>query len=320
MKDLLTVIIPVYNVEPYLRRCVESVLVQNYESIEVILIDDGSTDGSSIICDEFSEMDNIVVIHQTNQGLSMARNAGLEVAHGEYITFLDSDDFIEHDMYSTLIELMCKHEKDIAACATSSFYEDGIIVDEAGFDGSIRLIDGYEMLGDLYCNQNARSEVWNKVYKRKIIEGVRFKKDQKFEDLYFDRIIFQKSNGCVFINKPFHHYLVARPGNTNSSFDSHKLCAFEELEDIRSDLIKKGHSDDAEKILAMQLLFSMLLGCQCYEFKGKPEDKRYLNAKFKEYKEKNANNDYIKNIKRRVTLYSISPILLNIVLRIRNKV
>lgn len=318
MKDLLTVIIPVYNVKPYLRRCVDSVLAQNYNFIEIILIDDGSTDGSSIICDEFAETDNIVVIHQANQGLSMARNAGLEVARGEYIAFLDSDDFIENDMYSTLIGLSKKYEKDIAACATDVFYQDEHTSDGVKFDSSIRILDGFEMLGDLYCNQNARSEVWNKVYKSEILEGVRFKAGQKFEDLYFDRIVFQASNGCVFLNKPLHHYLVSRLGNTNSSFDSSKLCAFDELEDIERDLEKTGHIAEAKKIMAMQLLFSILIGCQCYEHHGRDEDKEIIDQKFKQYKKKNKGNVHARKIKWRQVLYSISPALLLLVLRGRS--
>lgn len=318
--NLLSVIIPVYNVKPYLRRCVDSVLSQDYKPIEIILVDDGSTDGSSDICDEYKMIDSVHVVHQENKGLSMARNAGLDIAKGDYIAFLDSDDYVEPNMYSTLISLSLKYNKDIAACATQSFTEDDTNKINTAYDDLIKTIEWHNMLGDLYCNQNARSEVWNKIYRRKVVNSVRFKAKQKFEDLYFDRIVFQNSNGCVFLNTPLHHYLVTRPGNTNSSFDSNKLCAFEELEDIKNDLLKAGHREDSDRILAMQLFFSMFLGCQCYMYGGKQEDREYINRRFLEYKNSNRNNSFTKNIKWRVVLYSISPSLLVKALKILKKI
>ena len=106
---LISIIVPVYNVEPYLNKCLDSIVNQTYKKLEIILIDDGSTDNSGLICDEYASKDNrIIVVHQKNKGLSAARNVGLNIAKGDYIAFVDSDDFIEKDMYFTMYNVMNK--------------------------------------------------------------------------------------------------------------------------------------------------------------------------------------------------------------------
>ena len=117
MRELVSVIVPVYNVELYLKFCVESIIMQTYENLEIILVDDGSKDGSPHICDAFLNKDKRVrVIHQQNQGLSAARNAGIEVARGKYFTFVDSDDYIRKDMIERLVNLVERKKVDIACC------------------------------------------------------------------------------------------------------------------------------------------------------------------------------------------------------------
>ena len=115
---LISIIIPVYNVAPFLSQCIQSVLDQTYTHLEVIIVDDGSTDESPAICDKFAKLDTrIKVIHKKNGGLSDARNAGLDIASGDFIGFVDSDDWIENDMYETLYNLLNKYQADISACA-----------------------------------------------------------------------------------------------------------------------------------------------------------------------------------------------------------
>lgn len=119
---LLSVIVPVYNVENYIGDCIQSLINQHYSNLDILLIDDGSEDRSSQICDEYADLDNrIRVFHQTNQGLSKARNVGLENAEGEYITFLDSDDFIDIEMYSSLMNVIKEYDVQIAACGMQVF-------------------------------------------------------------------------------------------------------------------------------------------------------------------------------------------------------
>ena len=116
-EKLISVIIPVYNVEKYLRRCIDSVINQTYKNLEIIIVDDGSTDNSSNICDEYTNKDSRVkVVHKENGGLSSARNVGIELAKGDLIAFVDSDDYIELEMYEKLKENMDKYDSDIAIC------------------------------------------------------------------------------------------------------------------------------------------------------------------------------------------------------------
>ena len=119
MNNLISVIIPVYNVENYLDECIQSVLQQTYKNLEIILVDDGSTDNSGVICDEYKDKDTrITVLHQKNGGISKARNVGIEYAHGEYIGFVDSDDFIHPQMYELLYAAIHKEQTDVAPCKT----------------------------------------------------------------------------------------------------------------------------------------------------------------------------------------------------------
>ena len=114
MNELISIIVPVYNVKPYLNRCVDSIIKQTYKNIEILLIDDGSTDGSSELCDKLSDIDSrIKVIHKKNGGLSSARNRGLLEMNGKYVGFVDSDDYIREDMYSVLYHTMINHDADI---------------------------------------------------------------------------------------------------------------------------------------------------------------------------------------------------------------
>ena len=118
INPFVSIIVPVYNVESYLRRCLNSILLQSYSNIEVIVVDDGSTDLSGTICDEYQKQDSRVkVIHKTNQGLGAARNTGLKIAKGEYISFVDSDDYIDLNMIEVLLEACLKTESEIAICA-----------------------------------------------------------------------------------------------------------------------------------------------------------------------------------------------------------
>ena len=125
MEKLISVIIPVYNVVNYFDRCINSIINQTFKNLEIIIVDDGSTDGSSEACDKIAKIDNrIKVIHQINMGLSAARNAGLNIATGEYIAFVDSDDYLHPRMYEILYKEMTKNEVDMVICEFNEFEEE----------------------------------------------------------------------------------------------------------------------------------------------------------------------------------------------------
>lgn len=175
---LLSVIIPVYNVVGTLRRCVDSVLAQGIDDMEIIIVDDGSTDGSAVICDKYKSP-RAIVVHQANAGLSEARNEGLRLARGEFVTFVDSDDYIEPDTYPALLERMARADVDILEYS---------IVREGGRGSVSRIVfpdhDYTDMAAYWLCGKAyAHTYAWNKIYKRQLFGHVRFPKGKKFEDV-----------------------------------------------------------------------------------------------------------------------------------------
>ena len=181
--DMISVIVPVYNNERYLHQCINSILEQTYTNLEIILIDDGSTDTSSQICDTYGQKDaRVKVFHQANSGISVARNVGLDLASGEYIAFVDSDDFLDKNMYKQLMHILEVGNADMAIC---NFHQ----IDESGnqFDRPSSIVDEvvepYLILERLAEKRGwVYIVVWNRLYKRKVFENVRFPVDKLHED------------------------------------------------------------------------------------------------------------------------------------------
>lgn len=181
---LITIVIPVYNVESLLRRCVHSVMEQTYRDLEIILVDDGSPDNSGKICDEMAEMDSrITVYHKPNGGLSDARNYGTERANGDFITFVDSDDYIAPDYVAYLLDLIVLHKADIACCACIRTGQDNVDFKE-DTEPDVKLMSGYEaaeslLTTDLY---NILITAWGKLYRADIVKKYPFPKGRLHED------------------------------------------------------------------------------------------------------------------------------------------
>ena len=178
----LSIVIPIYNVERTLQRCIDSVLGQSFQDFEMILVDDGSKDNSSVMADEIAQSDSrISVIHQSNQGLSAARNTGIKVAKGKYITFIDSDDFIAQDTYKGIIELLNAHpEHDILEFSVIERYgskaQNTLILDDCVYQNK----QEYWLKGQAYRHTYA----WNKIYKRELFTNIEFPKGKNFEDAH----------------------------------------------------------------------------------------------------------------------------------------
>lgn len=204
MKDLISVIVPVYNVEEYIRECLNSIINQTYKKLEIILIDDGSTDKSGEICEEYMAKDNrIKVIHQRNAGLSDARNAGIEIATGNYIQFIDSDDYIDEDMLETLYNLIIENDADIAMCS-NYILKDGIKSCECS--NKKYIYDRKEALKEILIDETIRSYSWNKLAKKELFDKIRFPSKRVFEDVLTTPKLFEKSNKVVFLDTPKYYY------------------------------------------------------------------------------------------------------------------
>lgn len=188
MKEkLISVIIPIYKVEQYLDECVESIINQTYKNLEIILVDDGSPDGCSQMCDEWSRKDDrIRVVHKKNGGLSSARNAGLDVATGEYVSFVDSDDFIATDALRSLYERFNDDEGIGIVSGMIYRYQDGNTCNfkRAWMLNEEKIIPAKDFLLET-MSQKTSYTVWNKLYKREFLDGVRFREGRNNEDTLF---------------------------------------------------------------------------------------------------------------------------------------
>lgn len=197
---MISVIVPVYNAESTLQRCVDSILRQSYRSFEIILIDDGSEDLSGRICDEYSKTDDrFTVIHQNNQGVSAARNQGLDIAKGEFIAFVDSDDYVDSDYLRILFNGIISYEVDI--CMTSLRINRGV-------DRVTPLNDRSEIISAILGKDFGNNAgPFNKLFKRSIIGSLRFDKHVYLgEDTLFDVEYAKRCNNGVFINEVLYHY------------------------------------------------------------------------------------------------------------------
>ena len=204
---LISVIIPVYNSAEYLSKCIKSVIAQTYTQLEIILINDGSTDNSGEICDKYASQDKrIIVIHQENGGVSAARNTGLDRATGEYIGFVDSDDTAIPEMFEKLLVTIKKHNKQIAICGHTRFHIEGSIEKREQREIA-EVLNTETALEYLFSHKYFEGFLWNKLFCGKLIDKLRFDKDLHFcEDLLFVNQCLLKSNGAAYVAEALYEY------------------------------------------------------------------------------------------------------------------
>ena len=211
MSDLISVIVPVYNVEQYLDKCVESIINQTYKNLEIILVDDGSSDQSGKKCDEWNIKDSrIKVIHKENGGLSDARNVGLEVATGDYIGFVDSDDWIEPGMYERLFEEICRTDSLVAICDYSKYYEDNPNTLYKEKKEIVHVYKGREIVNYMTSDGKVKISysVWKCLYKKTCLEGCKFPVGRYYEDVLFNVNALWTIDRVVYIPKVYYHYRI----------------------------------------------------------------------------------------------------------------
>lgn len=223
MTPLISVIVPVYNVEEYLDRCVQSIVDQTYENLEIILVDDGSTDSSGKKCDKWKAKDNrIVVIHKENGGLSDARNLGLDMAKGEYIGFVDSDDLINTNMYQILFDAINQSKSNIAECRWVQF-GDGDEIDNIGSVIKDRIVySAEEALLELIHERNIKQTVVNKLYRKEVIL-VRFPVGRINEDEFWTYQVVGKSRRVVFVDAELYYYYQRRNSIMHASYSPRRI-------------------------------------------------------------------------------------------------
>ena len=238
--DLISVIVPVYKVEPYLDKCVRSIVDQTYHNLEIILVDDGSPDRCGEICDAWAAKDSrIRVIHKENGGLSDARNAGLAVATGKYMGFVDSDDYIAPDMYRLLLERMNADGSDIAACGVEMVYEDDTprqMLTPAG----CHVLDNAQAMEAIIRESLLKQPVWYKLYKTDLIRDIPFAVGKCHEDVFWSWQAIARAKKVSIFDTPCYFYLQRSGSIMGQQFSEKRLDSIE-AKCIRQDYLLKHH-------------------------------------------------------------------------------
>ena len=231
-------IIPVYNVEKHLHRCLDSVIAQTYQNLEIICVDDGSVDESGKICDQYAVRDaRIKVIHQENQGLSAARNRGLDAADGEYIAFVDSDDYILEDMYKKMLDMLLNYNVDLCVCQWQYEFSDGRqVVKKKNIDPTIYgRKTSLEFARFLYRSNYENGVVvaaWNKLYRRALLDTIHFE-GRIHEDDAFNGRIMAKNISVYVMEEQFYVYAQNGDSLTNKPFSANKFFFLDVLAERR---------------------------------------------------------------------------------------
>lgn len=223
MKKKISIIVPCYNVEQYLPKCIDSILNQTYKNLEVWLVDDGSPDRCGEICDEYAKKDaRIKVIHKKNGGLADARNVALDVMTGEYVVCVDSDDYISPTHIEGLYHLIDKYGADVSVNTFCPFYE-GASPNPSPKSAKDWVLDGLHATEMMFYQEHFDTTAWGKMYKASLFDGIRYPKGLLFEDLPTTYRLLLKANKVVFNDEQSYFYLLRSNSIEGAAFSPHKL-------------------------------------------------------------------------------------------------
>jgi len=306
---IISVIVPVYNIEKYIRKCIESITRQTYHNLEIILVDDGSTDESGRICDEYAKTDNrIRVIHKENEGLSDARNLGLENCMGKYIGFVDGDDWLEDDMYEFLYQTLNTHNADIAVCG-HYLEDDGGVYASEYTDGSLKVYNCHEAVCAIVKDKEIHSFAWDKLYKRELFDEIRYPSGRYVQDIFTTYKVFMKADRVVCHNKPKYYYYqrvdsIQRTRGSKLNWD--QFCVYKESLSV----LEKDYSELREFLVSRLASFGVA-AYNCLILKDEiseeeQKQKREILSAIKEYGEEIKKNKYgEKNLHCRIGLVTL---------------
>lgn len=221
-EPLISIIVPIYKVEKYLKECVDSILAQTYQNFELILVDDGSPDSCPAMCDEFAKQDSrVVVIHKENGGLSDARNAGLDIAKGEYIGFVDGDDYISPRMYETLINRILSDKSDFAVCEHARVDDLGKIIEFPKSQQKVnrKYYSPDEFISELFICNGAYVVAWNKLYRKDIFAKLRFPFGKQHEDEFIIHHVIAQCKRISYVGDVLYYYLQREESIMSQSFN-----------------------------------------------------------------------------------------------------
>ncbi|RYC51426.1 glycosyltransferase [Flagellimonas olearia] len=215
-KNKISIIVPVYNVEQYLGRCIESIIGQTYQNMEVILVNDGSIDSSKEICERYAQEDErIIVVNQENSGSSVARNSGMEICTGDVIAFLDSDDHIDKSMFQTMIDIMESNDLDVVEISPIIFGN------KNGFDNTLAIEDGNTAIKRIL--RGACFSVWRRIYRKEVVQNMRFIPGIIHQDVFFTIDVMNKVKSIGFLNSPLYFYNTENLSIIRSKYSKNKI-------------------------------------------------------------------------------------------------
>lgn len=266
-KTLISVIIPVFNVEKYLARCLDTVITQTYTNLQIILVDDGSKDSSGNICEKYAWQDNrIMVLHRENRGPGGARNAGLDVATGEYVVFIDGDDYITNDYIEYLYKLLEENRADMSMCSLKKIYNEKEELDEC--KEKVEIMSSEEAICNLLCQRKVHPAVHCKLYKKEIFSKIRFPEELYYEDLAIIYRIFDVCEKIVIGTKQKYYYFQHRESIMNQSFNEKKMYRIQAANDLK-DFVDKQYPTLREEACVRCLIAGIQV------FREIPKEKGY---------------------------------------------
>ena len=307
--DLISIIVPIYNVEKYLNKCIESLVNQTYSNLEIILVDDGSPDNCPEICDRWSNLDDrIKVFHKSNGGQGSARNLGLDNEKGDYVCFVDSDDWIELNYIERLYNTIVKNNADISICNMQEFDEDYTPLQQTSLSNipQILIYENEDVFKQAYIKQNLfGAGPCNKLYKRKIFETLRFPETRMFEDsaIYLD--IFNLANKVVLLPDYLYNYLIRKDSTMRKPLSQHFLEGIFYQNEVRLNFLK---THNYSQFLKDEIIRCIHL-CFCqYRRTNDKLLKKLIKSKYKEYKNnyKNILNIFNAPIKVKIKMLYLS--------------
>lgn len=287
----ISIVVPIYNVERFLPFCLDSILKQTYTNLEIILVNDGSTDSSLTICNKYASRDKrIQVIHQENHGLSYSRNKGIEVASSKYISFIDADDIIAPDFCEHLLHLLTSNNADIAECKFIKISETDLLsyTFPASSDSTFLVLNSIEALNRIH-NDNLDICVnsviaCNKLYKTKLFKEIQYPVGKIYEDEHTTYKLFYKAKKIVFSNIPLYGYIQRQSSIMNKPFSLSRLGALEPYDNYMSFFKNLGDTYLIQKCERryLRLLVLILTELENSDFENKPYVRNILKEKFDE--------------------------------------
>ena len=242
-KPLISVIVPVYNVEKYLPRCIESIIGQTYKNLEIILVDDGSTDFCGKICDEYAACDDrIKVIHKQNGGQGEARNYGMDIMTGEYVGFVDGDDWISPRMYEDMLKFLTENKADAAECAFDMVYGESEGIEPEDAETELLSFDRRCAVKELLREKLFHNTVPNKFFRKDVIGSVRFEPGKIHEDILWPYLIFARSDKVIYVGAAYYHYFQREGSTVHQKYSRRKFDALDAAK-ARADCIKTDFPD-----------------------------------------------------------------------------